>query len=151
MARAATTSDVFNAIAEPCRREILSVLGKGESPVAELVARLRLSQPQVSKHLGVLRQVGVVRCRSVGRQRLYRVHAPALRPIHDWVSTFEQQWNERFDRLEDYLFGLQVMDNESRTDRTDDSADDSANDSANDSAHASANDSAGTTTNEDPT
>lgn len=110
MARAATTSDVFNAIAEPCRREILSVLGTGESPVAELVARLHLSQPQVSKHLGVLRRVGVVRCRSFGRQRLYRVHAPALRPVHEWVSTFEQQWNERFDRLDDYLVELQAKD-----------------------------------------
>lgn len=120
MARAATTSDVFNAIAEPCRREILAALGTGESPVADLVARLRLSQPQVSKHLGVLRQVGVVRCRAVGRQRLYRVHAPALQPVHDWVSRFEQQWNERFDRLDDYLVVLQAHGTD---DNTDDSRD----------------------------
>jgi DNA-binding transcriptional ArsR family regulator len=120
MARAATTSDVFNAIAEPCRREILSALGRGESPVADLVTKLRLSQPQVSKHLGVLRRVGVVRCRSVGRQRLYRVHAPALQPIHDWVSIFEQQWNERFDRLDDYLVALQAnITNDGTNDRTD--------------------------------
>ena len=108
MARAATTSDVFNAIAEPCRRNILVALGAGEAPVADLVTRLRLTQPQVSKHLGVLREVGVVRCRSVGRQRLYRVHAPALQPVHEWVSAFEQQWNERFDRLDNYLSLLQA-------------------------------------------
>ena len=108
MPRAATTSDVFNAIAEPCRRQILSALGGGETAVADLVTRLRLTQPQVSKHLGVLREVGVVRCRSVGRQRLYRVHAPALQPVHEWVSAFEQQWNERFDRLDNYLSLLQA-------------------------------------------
>lgn len=108
MARAATTSDVFNAIAEPCRRNILVALGAGEAPVADLVTRLRLTQPQVSKHLGVLREVGVVRCRSVGRQRLYRVHAPALQPVHEWVAAFEQQWNERFDRLDNYLSLLQA-------------------------------------------
>lgn len=71
-------------------------------------SRLRLTQPQVSKHLGVLREVGVVRCRSVGRQRLYRVHAPALQPVHEWVSALEQQWNERFDRLDNYLSLLQA-------------------------------------------
>lgn len=110
MPRAATTSDVFNAIAEPCRRDILSALGTGEVPVAELVARMRLPQPQVSKHLGVLRRVDLVRCRAVGRQRLYRLNAPALQPVHDWVSSFEAQWNERYDRLDDYLTRLQEGD-----------------------------------------
>lgn len=107
MPRAATTSDVFNAIAEPCRRQILSVLGSGETPVTALVDRLHLPQPVVSKHLGVLRQVDLVRCRSVGRQRLYRVHAPALLPVHEWVSTFEAMWNDRYDRLDSYLTELQ--------------------------------------------
>ncbi|MGB8860797.1 MAG: metalloregulator ArsR/SmtB family transcription factor [Ilumatobacteraceae bacterium] len=112
MARAATTSDVFNAIAEPRRRQLLAALGTGETPVAELVARVQLSQPQVSKHLQVLRLVGLVQCRRVGKQRLYRLNAPALRPVHDWVSTFEQQWNARLDRLDDYLAELQVPEQE---------------------------------------
>ena len=107
MPRAATTSDVFNAIAEPCRRQILSALGGGETAVTALVDRLQLPQPVVSKHLGVLRQGDLVRCRSVGRQRLYRVHAPALQPIHEWVSTFEAMWNDRYDRLDRYLTDLQ--------------------------------------------
>lgn len=108
MPRAATTSDVFNAIAEPCRRQILSALGGGETAVTALVDRLQLPQPVVSKHLGVLRQVDLVRCRSVGRQRLYRVHAPALQPVHEWVSTFEAMWNDRYDRLDSYLTELQA-------------------------------------------
>lgn len=106
MARAATTSDVFNAIAEPSRRDILSVLARGEAPVAELVDALQLTQPQVSKHLGVLRTVGAVRCRSVGRQRWYRVHPAALAPVSAWMATFERQVNERLDRLDDYLTEL---------------------------------------------
>jgi len=107
MARAATTADVFNAIAESDRRDILTLLTDGESAVGDLVDRLDLTQPQVSKHLGVLRTVGLVHCRTVGRQRLYRVNGPALRPVHDWVSTFERHWNDRLDRLDDLLTELQ--------------------------------------------
>ena len=106
MARAATTADVFNAVAEARRRDVLDVLGAGEADVTELGARLRLAQPQVSKHLKVLRDVDLVRCRTVGRRRVYRVNAPALRPLHDWVRRFEQLWNERYDRLDDYLVEL---------------------------------------------
>jgi DNA-binding transcriptional ArsR family regulator len=100
MSRAATTSDVFNAIAEVHRREILSALGPDELPVGQLCERVRLTQPQVSKHLQVLRSVDLVRCRPQGRSRYYRVNAPALEPLHQWVATFEQMWNDRFDRLE---------------------------------------------------
>jgi DNA-binding transcriptional ArsR family regulator len=107
MARVATTADVFNALGEERRRAILEVLGDGEAPVNDLVARLGLAQPQVSKHLRVLREVDLVRVRTDGRQRLYRVNAPALRPLHDWVSRFERLWNERYDRLDDYLVELQ--------------------------------------------
>jgi len=109
MPRAATTSDAFNAVAEPRRREILEVLGSAESSdddelsVGELVARLGLAQPQVSKHLQVLRQVDLVRSRTVGRQRLYRINGPALKPVHDWVAGFERTWIQRLDRLERYL------------------------------------------------
>jgi DNA-binding transcriptional ArsR family regulator len=107
MARAATTADVFNAVAEERRRDILDVLHEGEVAVGDLVERLDLSQPQVSKHLRVLRDVDLVRCRTVGRHRFYRVNGPALRPLHDWVVGFEQLWNERYDRLDDYLVELQ--------------------------------------------
>ena len=103
MARAATTSDVFNAIAEPARRDLLIALVPGEAAVGDLVEALHLTQPQVSKHLGVLRAVDLVRCRSVGRRRLYRVNPHALRPVHDWTSGFEAMWNERLDRLDDLL------------------------------------------------
>ena len=103
MSRAATTTDAFNAIAEANRREILSLLANGEAAVGDLVERLRLTQPQVSKHLGVLRQVDLVRCRTVGRSRVYRVNAPALRPVHDWLSAFSAEWNERLDRLDHVL------------------------------------------------
>ena len=103
MARAATTSDVFNAVAETSRRDILEALAGGESAVGELVARLHLSQPQVSKHLGVLRTVDLVRCRTAGRQRLYRVNGAALKPIHDWTKSFESLWNELFDRIDGLL------------------------------------------------
>ena len=100
MARAATTADVFNAVAEPRRREILDVLANGERPVNDLVDRLGLAQPQVSKHLRVLREVGAVDVREDGRQRLYRLNGRALRPIHDWVKHYEQAWSERFDELD---------------------------------------------------
>ena len=103
MPRAATTSDAFNAIAEPGRRAILDSLGGGEASVGELVARLHLPQPHVSKHLAVLRAVDLVRCRTAGRQRLYRVHGAPLKAVHDWVATFERTWNERLDRMDHLL------------------------------------------------
>jgi DNA-binding transcriptional ArsR family regulator len=100
MARAATTADAFNAVAEPRRREIVDVLAAGERPVNDLVRALGLAQPQVSKHLRVLREVGAVEVREVGRQRLYRLNGHALKPIHDWVKQHEQSWEERFERLD---------------------------------------------------
>jgi DNA-binding transcriptional ArsR family regulator len=107
MARAATTADVFNAVAEPRRRQILDVLVGGERPVNDLVRLLDLAQPQVSKHLRVLREVGAVDVRDQGRQRLYRLNGHALRPIHDWVSNYERSWSERFDRLDVVLDDLE--------------------------------------------
>ena len=106
MARAATTTDAFNAVAEPRRREILDALVGAERPVNDLVELLGLAQPQVSKHLRVLREVGAVDVRDEGRRRLYRINGEALKPIHDWVSGFEQLWTERFDRLDDVLEDL---------------------------------------------
>lgn len=106
MPRAATTSDVFNAIAEPQRRMILVLLQGGEWPVTELAQELGLSQPGASKHLRVLREVGLVRDRTVGKQRLYDLDARGLRPIHEWAGGFEQYWNESFDRLEAYVQDL---------------------------------------------
>ncbi len=103
MARAATTTDAFNAVAEPRRREILDLVAGGERPVGELVELLGLAQPQVSKHLRVLREVGAVSVRNDGRQRLYRLNGQALKPIHDWVSAYEQTWTARFDALDDVL------------------------------------------------
>ena len=103
MARAATTSDVFNAIAEPQRREILALLRTGERPVTELAQALGMTQPGASKHLRVLREVGLVRVRGAGRQRLYGLDARGLRPIHEWVGGFEQFWNQSFDRLDEYV------------------------------------------------
>jgi DNA-binding transcriptional ArsR family regulator len=101
MARAATTSDAFNAVAEPRRRAILDILAAGgELPVNDLVRLLGLAQPQVSKHLRVLREVGAVDVRDQGRQRLYRLNGHALKPIHDWVKTYERLWSERFDELD---------------------------------------------------
>jgi DNA-binding transcriptional ArsR family regulator len=100
MARAATTTDAFNAVAEPRRRQIVDVLARGERPVNDLVAQLGVAQPQVSKHLRVLREVGVVEVRGDGRRRLYRLNGQALKPIHDWVRAYEQTWSERFDELE---------------------------------------------------
>jgi DNA-binding transcriptional ArsR family regulator len=100
VARAATTADAFNAVAEPRRRQILDVLAGGERPVNDLVHVLGLAQPQVSKHLRVLREVGAVDVRSEGRQRVYHLNGHALKPIHDWVKDYEDSWSERFDRLE---------------------------------------------------
>jgi|SRR5215208_1480611 len=100
VARAATTTDAFNAVAEPRRRQILDVLAGGERPVNDLVRVLGLAQPQVSKHLRVLREVGAVDVRDHGRQRLYRLNGHALKPIHDWVKSYERSWSERFDRLD---------------------------------------------------
>ena len=103
VARAATTADTFNAVAEPRRRQILDVLMGGERSVGDLVELLGLAQPQVSKHLRVLREVGAVDVRGAGRQRLYRLNGPALKPIHDWVKRYEQTWSERFELLDEVL------------------------------------------------
>ena len=108
MARAATTTDAFNAVAEPRRREILDALAGGERPVNDLVDLLGVAQPQVSKHLRVLRQVGAVEVRDKGRQRLYRLNGPALKPIHDWVSSYERLWSDRFDQLDVVLDDLKA-------------------------------------------
>jgi DNA-binding transcriptional ArsR family regulator len=107
MARAATTTDAFNAVAESRRRQILDVLAAGERPVNDLVRLLGMSQPQVSKHLRVLREVGAVDVRDEGRQRLYRLNGHALKPIHDWVRNYERFWSERFDRLDGVLEELE--------------------------------------------
>jgi DNA-binding transcriptional ArsR family regulator len=106
MARAATTTDAFNAVAEPRRRQILDALSGGEHPVNDLVGLLGLAQPQVSKHLRVLREVGAVEVREEGRQRFYRLNGSALKPIHDWVKSYERSWSERFDQLDDVLEDL---------------------------------------------
>jgi DNA-binding transcriptional ArsR family regulator len=108
MARAATTTDAFNAVAEPRRREIVDLLADGEWSVNELVQLLGVAQPLVSKHLRVLREVGVAEVRGDGRQRLYRLNGSALKPIHDWVSAYERTWSERFDALDDVLAELQA-------------------------------------------
>ena len=100
MARAATTADAFNAIAEARRREILDVLAGGERAVTELVALLDVPQPLVSKHLRVLREVGLVQAREQGRERVYRLNAQALKPISDWLTTYERLWTQRLDRLD---------------------------------------------------
>ena len=103
MARAATTADTFNAVAEPRRREILDLLATGEHAVNDLVELLGLAQPQVSKHLRVLREVGAVDVLQDGRRRVYRLNGHALKPIHDWVQRYEQTWSERFEALDDVL------------------------------------------------
>lgn len=103
IARAATTTDPFNAIAEPRRRQILDLLAGGERPVGEVAAGLDLAQPQASKHLRVLREVGLVGVRRRGRQRIYRLNADSLRPIHDWLARYERIWNERFDAIDTLL------------------------------------------------
>ena len=101
--RTATTEDAFNAIAEQGRRDLLDALANGESTVNDLVTRLGMTQPQVSKHLGVLREVGLVRVRVDGRHRWYRIYGPALKPVHAWVRRYERTWNRRLDRLEDLV------------------------------------------------
>ena len=106
MARAATTADAFNAVAEPRRRQILDALTDGERSVNDLVRVLGLPQPQVSKHLRVLREVDAVEVRAEGRQRLYRLNGHALKPIHDWVKSYEQSWSERFEQLDVVLEDL---------------------------------------------
>jgi DNA-binding transcriptional ArsR family regulator len=103
VARRPTTHDPFNAVAEPKRRKVLEVIGTDELPVNEIVARLGWPQPMVSKHLGVLKQVGLVSERREGRQRLYRVNAERLKPIYDWVAPFERYWSERYERLDKVL------------------------------------------------
>jgi DNA-binding transcriptional ArsR family regulator len=103
MARAATTTDAFNAVAEPRRRQILDALADGELSVNDLVTELGIAQPQVSKHLRVLREVGAVDVRSEGRQRLYRLNGRALKPIHDWVKDYKRTWSTRFEQLDEVL------------------------------------------------
>lgn len=107
MARAATTADAFNAVGEPRRRQILDVLARGERSVNDLVAELELAQPQVSRHLRVLREVGLVDVRDRGRQRMYRLNGDRLRPIHDWVKRYERSWTAHFDLLDDALDELE--------------------------------------------
>jgi DNA-binding transcriptional ArsR family regulator len=115
VARSSTTSDVFNAIAEAHRREILDALITGEKAVGAIVDDLSMSQPQVSKHLRVLSEVGLVRCRVDGRRRLYRLEPARLRPFHEWLAKYEQAWNERLDRVDGYLKELQQKESGSDT------------------------------------
>jgi DNA-binding transcriptional ArsR family regulator len=107
VARSSTTSDVFNAIAEERRREILDALIAGEKAVGAIVDDVSMSQPQVSKHLRVLSEVGLVSCRPDGRRRLYSLEPGRLRPFHEWLAKYEQAWNERMDRMDAYLKELQ--------------------------------------------
>jgi DNA-binding transcriptional ArsR family regulator len=120
MARAATTTDAFNAVAEPRRRQILDVLASGELAVTDLVNSLGVGQPQVSKHLRVLREVGLVTVRDEGRRRLYRVNGAELKPIHDWVKAYERTWAARFEHLDAVLEDLKKS--EARHDDKDDDA-----------------------------
>lgn len=106
MARAATTTDAFNAVAEPRRRQIIDLLAERERSVSDLVTLLDLAQPHVSRHLRVLREVGLVEVREEGRQRLYRLNGAPLKTIHDWVKAYEQTWTARFDRLDSVLAEL---------------------------------------------
>ena len=107
MARKPTTYDPFNAVAEPKRRQVLEVIGTNELSVNEIVERLGWKQPMVSKHLGVLKQVGLVSERRAGRQRMYRVNAERLKPIYDWVAPFARYWSESYDRLDEVLQEIQ--------------------------------------------
>ena len=115
VARSPTTSDVFNAVAEARRREILDALITGEKAVGAIVDDLSMSQPQVSKHLRVLSEVGLVRCRAEGRRRLYSLDPARLRPLNEWLAKYEQAWNDRLDRVEDYLQELQNKESRSDT------------------------------------
>lgn len=117
MPRAATTSDVFNAIAEPQRRQILTLLKGRERPVNDVARELRIAQPRVSKHLRVLREVGLVHVRGDGKQRLYRLEARGLQPVHEWVGGFERFFNESFDRLNEYVKQLQRKERNHGNDR----------------------------------
>jgi DNA-binding transcriptional ArsR family regulator len=119
MARAAATSDAFNAIAERQRREILVLLRGAEWPVTGLARDLGMTQPQTSKHLRVLREVGLVRVRGAGKQRLYGLDARGLRPVHEWVGGFERFWSESFDRLDEYVQELRQARQEGRDDGDD--------------------------------
>ena len=107
VARSSTTSDVFNAIGEAHRRDVLDALITGEKAVGAIVNQLAMSQPQVSKHLRVLSEVGLVSSRAEGRRRLYRLEPARLRPFHEWLAKYEQAWNDRLDRVDDYLKELQ--------------------------------------------
>ena len=107
MARSSTTSDVFNAIAESRRRHILDVLITGEKAVGAIVDDVGLSRPQVSKHLRVLCEVGLVRCRAEGRRRLFRLEPARLLPLHEWLASYEQSWSDRNDRMDDYVKEIQ--------------------------------------------
>ncbi len=107
MSHAPAAPDVFSAIAGAHRREILDALVPGERPVGELVAELHLAQPQVSKHLRVLSDAGLVRCRAEGRRRLYRLEPASLGPLHEWLAKYEREWSDRLDRMDDYLKELQ--------------------------------------------
>ncbi len=112
MARAATTTDAFNAVAEPRRRQLLDALAGGERSVNDLVTLLDLIQPHVSRHLRVLREVGLVEVRDDGRQRMYRLNGQSLKPIYDWVKTYERTWNERFDQMDVVLEELKQKEEE---------------------------------------
>jgi DNA-binding transcriptional ArsR family regulator len=109
MARAATTTDVFNALGDAVRRDILDAIAGREVKVSDIVEGLGLGQPQVSKHLKVLRDVGVVHCRTAGRHRFYRVHGPSLAPLQTWLTRLTTAVNEHYDRLDDYLVELQTQ------------------------------------------
>jgi DNA-binding transcriptional ArsR family regulator len=107
VARASTTTDVFNAVGDVHRRAILDALLPGEKPVGAVVGEVSMPQPQVSRHLRVLGEVGLVRCRAEGRRRLYRLAPEGLQPLHAWVAMYERAINDRLDRIEDYLAELQ--------------------------------------------
>jgi DNA-binding transcriptional ArsR family regulator len=109
MARSPTTADAFNAIAEPRRRQIIALLARAEQSVNDIAGALGLTQPQASKHLAVLKAVGLVRVRGAGRRRIYALNATALKPVHDWLTTFARLWDERLNRLDDYLTELQAQ------------------------------------------
>lgn len=115
MARLATTFDVFSAVAEPRRRDIIQLLAPRERSVNDVASQLGMTQPQASKHLKVLKEVGLVSVREAGQQRLYKLNGGALKPIFDWSKRFEDLWNERYDRLDDLLVEL-MADEQTRGD-----------------------------------